>query len=187
MSSTNRGAKRAAYDFYATPLDVVEKLLAVEDISSAKTILEPSAGKGNICQVIRENGGGNIKLDAVEIRSEEEEVLKQYCDDVIMGDFLTIDIDKKYDLIIGNPPFSHAMQFIQKSMDLLEEDGKLIFLLRTAFLESKSRYQFWQDNPLSNLFVLAKRPSFDGISTDSTSYSWFIWDKKTMKQKIKVI
>lgn len=70
---------------------------------------------------------------------------------------------------------------------MLNENGKLIFLLRTAFLESKSRHDFWQENPLSGLYVLSKRPSFINGKTDATSYSWFVWDKSTDKQEIKVI
>ena len=65
--------------------------------------------------------------------------------------------------------------------------GVLIFLLRTAFLESKSRYSFWQNNPLTALYTLSKRPSFTGKGTDATSYSWFIWDNSTINQYIKVI
>lgn len=66
--------------------------------------------------------------------------------------------------------------------------GVLIFLLRTAFLESKSRYEFWQENPLNDLYVLSKRPSFTGDGkSDATSYSWFVWKKGEEQQKIKVI
>ena len=68
--------------------------------------------------------------------------------------------DKKYDIIIGNPPFSLAKEFVEKSLDLLNENGVLIFLLRTAFLESKKRFEFWQSNPVTGLYVLSKRPSF---------------------------
>ena len=60
-------------------------------------------------------------------------------------------------------------------------------LLRTAFLESKSRFEFWQQYPLSGLYTLSKRPSFTGKGSDATSYSWFIWDNRTDKQEIKVI
>lgn len=70
---------------------------------------------------------------------------------------------------------------------MLNENGKLIFLLRTAFLESKSRYDFWQENPLSGLYVLSKRSSFINGKTDATSYSWFVWDKSADNQEIKVI
>ena len=90
-------------------------------------------------------------------------------------------------MIIGNPPYSLAIEFVTKCLDLLGENGVLIFLLRTAFLESKSRYDFWQVNPLSGLYTLSKRPSFINGKTDACSYSWFIWEKNNDKQTIKVI
>ena len=114
--------------------------------------------------------------------------MKLTSDNVIISDFLNLTLDKKYDLIIGNPPFDKAKEFIEKSLGMLNEGGRLIFLLRTAFLESKARYEFWQQNPLSRLLVFSRRPSFtqDG-KADSTSYSWFVWDKSTQQQKIQVI
>lgn len=59
-------------------------------------------------------------------------------------------------------------------------------LLRTAFLESKKRYNFWQKHLLNKLYVLSQRPSFTGKGTDATSYAWFIWNGSD-KQEIKVI
>lgn len=151
-----------------------------------KKILEPSAGNGNIIQALRNVGLIN-DITALEIRSEELNNLKQISDNVIIDNFLMRDFDTKYDIIIGNPPYSLAKEFIEKCFDICSDDGQVIMLLRTAFLESKSRYEFWQKNPLSGLCVLSKRPSFTGKGTDATSYSWFIWDKSTNKQYIKVI
>jgi len=59
-------------------------------------------------------------------------------------------------------------------------------LLRTAFLESKKRYSFWQKHTLSGLYVLSQRPSFTGKGTDATSYAFFIFNNSG-KQEIKVI
>ena len=99
-----------------------------------------------------------------------------------------MDIKTKYDVIIGNPPYSMAQEFIDKCLTLLNPGGRLIFLLRTNFLESKKRFTWWQDKIPSGLYVLSKRPSFTGKGTDATSYSWFIWDKsKDEEQIIKVI
>ena len=106
-------------------------------------------------------------------------------DDVIIDSYYNIRYE--FDIIIGNPPYSEAQEFIEHSFELLKENGILIFLLRTNFLASKKRFEFWKMYPLSKLYVLSKRPSFTGKGTDATSYSWFIWDKTTNKQEIKII
>ena len=85
--------------------------------------------------------------------------------------------DCGYDVILGNPPYSLALDFINKSLELLHPGGLLIFLLRTNFLESEKRFKWWQEHPLSGLYTLHKRPSFTGRGTDATSYSWFVWER----------
>lgn len=185
MSATNRGAERKPNDFYATPIDCIENFLS--NYGGIKgDILEPSAGSGNIIQALRNK---NIEgyITALEIRSEEESVLKEISDQVVISDFLNWNTDKKFDVIIGNPPFTYAKEFIEKSLELLNDKGKLIFLLRTSFLESRTRYEFWQKNPPGSLYVLSKRPSFINGKTDACSYSWFIWDKSDDNQYIKII
>ena len=187
MSATNRGSKRSVYDFYATPIECVEKLLENFIIEKPNiNILEPSAGNGNIIKVLKDKGiNGNIT--AVEIREEEYNNLLKLADKVVIDDFLQWNTNKDYDLIIGNPPFSLAREFIEKCFEISNEKTKIVMLLRTSFLESKSRYNFWQKYPLSGLYVLSKRPSFTGKGTDATSYAWFIWNKSSDKQEIKVI
>ena len=178
---------RISCDHYATPLNTVQNLLN-NIVINEMNILEPSAGEGNIIRVLRENGyNGNIT--AMELRYKENQELTKYANSVIIGDFLSLKTNEKYDLIIGNPPFSKALEFVEKCFDLINDNGRIILLLRTAFLESKSRYDFWQRHPLSALYVLSKRPSFTGHDRDATSYSWFEFKKNVniREQTIKVI
>lgn len=107
-------------------------------------MLEPGAGSGNIIRALRRYD--NITIDAVEIREEERETLAEIADDVLIGDYMSMELGK-YDAIIGNPPFSNAMDFVTKSYQHLNPGGVIIFLLRTAFLESKERFPFWKDTP----------------------------------------
>lgn len=187
MSATGRGTKRKPYDFYATPIDCVENFINNYGIDKIKgNILEPSAGSGNIIQSLRQKKVQGI-ITALELREEERDSLTQISDKVIIGNFLEWEPDKEYDVIIGNPPYTYAREFIEKCFKIANKNTVIIMLLRTAFLESKSRYEFWQQHPLSGLYTLSKRPSFTGKGSDATSYSWFIWDNKTDKQEIKVI
>lgn len=185
MSATNRGSERKPHDFYATPVSCVENFLDNYDFPIGR-VLEPSAGNGNIIQAIR-NKGFNNNITALEIRKEEIHNLDNISDRVIIDDFLKWNTDEKFEIIIGNPPYSLAREFMEKCFELSNENTVIIMLLRTAFLESKSRYEFWQEHPLSGLYVLSKRPSFTGKGTDATSYSWFVWDNRNKNQTIKVI
>lgn len=140
MSATNRGAKRVASDFYATPLESIYSLLDNYDgIKPGDKILEPSAGNGNIIQALRDKGYKNT-IDAIELRAEEANNLATLADDVIIGNFLELNNSDKWNVIIGNPPYSLAQEFIDKSLEVLAPGGRLIFLLRTNFFrESKAR------------------------------------------------
>jgi len=80
----------------------------------------------------------------------------------------------KVDLIITNPPFSLAKEFIDHSTN---HANTVIMLLRLNFLGSIKRYSWWKDNPPTALYILSKRPSFTGTGTDATEYCWFVWDK----------
>ena len=185
MSATNRGAKRTEADFYATPLETIYSLLDnYEGIKSEDLILESSAGNGNIIQALRNRGYKN-HITAIELREEEKDNLLKLADSVKICNFLTTKLTSKYDVIIGNPPYCLAQEFIDKSLTLLKPGGRLIFLLRTNFLEIKKRFTWWQDKLPSGLYVLSKRPSFTGKGTDATSYSWFIWELQTNKQTNK--
>lgn len=163
MSSTNRGSKRLDKDEYQTPVWAVKLIMNEIDWNAFPTFLEPCLGKGNIF-----NNYPNPQ--------------KAFCDISIGVDYLKQRIPKPvYDLIITNPPFSLALEFLQKS---LQEAKTVIYLLRLNFLGSQIRHDFWTLNPPTHLFVLSKRPSFteDG-GTDSVEYAWFCWDRGSLIKK----
>jgi len=151
MSATNRGAVRNKNDFYPTPQEPIEKILNEIDFSDVSHFFEPCRGGGAIFN--------HIKVD------------KSYAELSEGIDYLTTDFNT--DLIITNPPFSIALEFLEKS---LKEAKTVVYLLRLNFMGSQKRKSFWQNNPPSHLFTLSKRPSFTGKGTDSTEYAWFVWD-----------
>lgn len=78
-------------------------------------------------------------------------------------------------VIVTNPPFKLAKEFLEKS---LTEAPVVIYFLRLNFLGSSTRFKFFRDNPPDRFIIASDRPSFtpDG-NTDSCDYAWFIYDK----------
>jgi len=161
MSSTNRGSKRLDKDEYQTPVWAVKKINREVAWRPGLTFLEPCIGEGNIYK-------------NVPVANRCFSDIRVECDYFDL-EYINIDI------IITNPPFTHALEFLKKS---LSEAPTVIYLLRLNFLGSQKRHNFWLLNPLTHLFVLSKRPSFteDG-NTDSTEYAWFVWDRGSLIKK----
>ena len=145
---------RNAYDFYPTPAWCYEKLPI--DWTIFKDAYEPCEGDGRIKEYLNSLGVFTKGSD-----------LQQGVD------YLTTTFPS-VDLILTNPPFSLAQEFITKA---LTEANTVIMLLRLNFLGAQKRFSFWKDNEPTSLYVLSKRPSFTGAGTDSTEYAWFVWDK----------
>jgi hypothetical protein len=96
------------------------------------------------------------------------------CDEDLVDDFLVLDFDRKLDWVVGNPPFGDAAAHVRKALALRPRYG-VAFLLRLGFLESEKRRAFWLENPLSEVHVLTRRPSFTVSGTDSAAYGFFVW------------
>ena len=88
-------------------------------------------------------------------------------------------VNDEWNLIVGNPPYRHAEQFVRTSLELLEPGGHLLFLLRLAFLEGQARGTgLWREFPPQSIGVCSKRPSFTGNGrTDALAYMIVLWQK----------
>ena len=158
MSSTNRGAIRNAQDAYMTPRWCVDLITGRMNSPVMSTrFLEPCRGTGNI------SDHPHFK-HAFPLWAEIAEGI----------DYLDPAFNPDAHLIVTNPPFSLALEFLTKS---LAQRATVAYLLRVNFLGSQKRKAFWQANPLTHLYVLSQRPSFTGHGTDSTEYAWFVWDR----------
>lgn len=166
MSSTNRGSKRLDKDEYQTPVWAVKKIVGEINWDDVHSFLEPCFGTGNIYK--------NVPIQNVPTK-------KLSCDINTNMDYFNHHFMNTVDLIITNPPYFLALEFLEKS---LSDAQTVIYLLRLNFLGSQKRHKFWTLNPPSHLFVLSKRPSFtDDNHTDSTEYAWFCWDRGSLIKK----
>jgi adenine-specific DNA-methyltransferase len=122
-------------------------------------VLEPSFGSGHFITELKKH---NVEIDCFEI---DKDVFKPI-DGVnsTLGDFLLTTFDQKYDFIVGNPPYIELVYsfyndeelktlksiynvkkrgrvnlihfFMDKSFELLKDDGVLAYLLPTTILSS---------------------------------------------------
>lgn len=200
MSATGRGGEPIALDAYYTPDDVAARCVAALPTEATWRVraLEPSVGGGAFVRALRALDPGprtlrviDINPDAPGLRSspawavsdflawppthEARQSTRRHDGDV--GDGLDLDVRPPYDLIVGNPPYSHAEAHIRHALSLVDRGGYVAFLLRLAMLESVRRRPLWAETPLRSVHVLSARPSFTGGGTDSAAYGWFVWQR----------
>lgn len=159
MSSTS-GAYREQNpdDFYRTPANVTRALLRHLDVN-ATNILDPAAGDGGILDVVRaEYDGSETRVSGFEIDPGRAEIARVETVDALARPTWRVE-GRAPDLIIANPPFSLATEFVNRSLFEVATGGTVAFLLRLSYASSVERATFHEQNA-SDLWVLDRRPSF---------------------------
>jgi hypothetical protein len=91
--------KKIVLGQYFTKKNIVDRvinlLLEYKPYNKEISVLEPSAGTKNFVKGIKEKGFNNVQECEI-----DESLTETPCD------FLSFDLNKKFDLIIGNPPFT---------------------------------------------------------------------------------
>lgn len=127
-------------DFYPTPREIVEKMLADFDVAG-KIVLEPSAGTGNIVDVLLEKGAAEVLV--CEINPKWRAILEAKEGVRIIGeDFLQVTPEDvaSADLCVMNPPFSSQEKHILHAMDILPAGAGMASLCNGSFLDTDRRY-----------------------------------------------
>lgn len=184
MSSTGRGPRLGGPDdFFATPSWAVRRLL--ESWSPPGGVwLEPGAGNGAIIRAVNEIRT-DVRWIAVELRPEEKGALEAtgaetICDDFLSPSLIKIAALEHAPVVLGNPPFYLAQEFIDRSRQLCPH-AEIMLLLRLNYVGSEDRAAFMRRCP-PDLRTLPNRPAFvpgkkPGVlgKTDSIEYAWFGW------------
>ena len=141
-----------------TPEGIVDFMLSDLNISKESLILEPSCGMGAFLQKLRllSDNVDAFDIDEEAIEHDKKTFINVNCK---LQDFLIFNENKKYDFIIGNPPYirfqdldertrfmvKHTITgrdgnpdlyytFIEKSMSLLKENGILRFIIPNTWI-----------------------------------------------------
>lgn len=127
-------------DFFPTPENIINKMFFDVDFKMIHSILEPSAGSGNIAEAIKKKeklystnyNKFSFDLDCIEADQNLQHILKGKGFRVVYNDFLTYDTMKEYDIIIMNPPFSNGCKHLLKALKMQERNGGAVICLLNA-------------------------------------------------------
>ena len=172
-SSAHSPGERQADDYYATdPQALRDFLLASkDDIVLAPNIWEPACGEGNLSKVLQESHYV-LSTDKVNRGFSDPQM------DFLEGDHWWWAGD-----ILTNPPFKLAQQFVEKSLELIDNKNYAIFLLRIQFLEGQKRKKFFEVSPPKFVYVHSKRIGIwknnekEKYTGNALCFAWFVWQK----------
>lgn len=138
-------SRQAERGFYPTPAHVAAKMLEGIDWKFVSEVLEPSAGKGDLCDEINRKltpswewpkGRISEKIDCIELDENLRHILKGKGYRVVHDDFLTYQTRKEYDLIIMNPPFAEGDRHLLKALQMISGGGQVVCLLNAETIDN---------------------------------------------------
>jgi adenine-specific DNA-methyltransferase len=189
---------------------VADFMIDLAEISQNSKILEPSCGEGIFLELLQQKGFHNIL--AYEIDKE----LATGFSFVRYESFVSAKIDEKFDLIIGNPPYirwknleeelkqelsynplwnryfnslcDYLYIFILKSIELLNENGQLIFIcpeywLNTTHSISLRNYMV-QNGYFEEIYHFNETPVFDKVTVSTIIFKFVKSKQKATKIKV---
>lgn len=119
---------KKTFQFFPTPRPVAEIMCDMADLKQWGNVLEPSAGKGDLADVIYER---NKNLVCIELNNEMKRYLDEKPYTSLVGEsFLEYKAGqiREFDRIVMNPPFSKQQDIdhIYHAYDLLKPGGILV-------------------------------------------------------------
>lgn len=180
-ASNHSDGEREINDFYATDPEALQMFLdklKSDNITLIKNIWECACGQGHLSEVLLKNRFNVFSSD----------LINRNYDKATLIDFLDDNIKRPFDnmCILTNPPYKYAEEFVKKSLSLLKEKEYCIMFLKIQFLEGKSRYNLYQENPPKYVYVHSSRQACalngefikNGKKIGSAAcYAWYIWEK----------
>ena len=210
METVIKQNRKNKFGQYFTPKVVAEFMIEMASISKDSKILEPSCGQGVFLEILKQKGFNN--LTAFEI---DQELANEFnC--VKYESFISAKIDEKFDLIIGNPPYirwknleselkqelsnnpiwnkyfnslcDYLYIFILKSIELLKDNGELIFIcpeywMNTTHSISLRNYMV-QNGYFEEIYHFNETPIFDNVTVSIIIFKFV--KSKEKKDKIDV-
>lgn len=177
---------------FFTPKIVAEYMVGLSNVNKDKKILEPSCGEGVFVKCLEDKKFKDI--DAYEV---DNTLINISNTDIIYESFINQEIPYKYSLIIGNPPYirwknlkdelkdeltnnqlwndyfnslcDYLYIFILKSIELLEDNGELIFITPEYWMHTTHsiilRNYMIQNGYFEKIIHFNETPIFEGVNS----------------------
>lgn len=144
-------SQKQDFGFFETPPDLARRVveLAQLDNSNGMTVLEPSAGRGALANVIAEVVD-KASMFCIDILPENAEHLRENGFPSNCHDFLTVELMDQYDRVIMNPPFATNgtkqadIDHVQHAWKFVKDGGKLVSIMSASieFRTNKKTTEF---------------------------------------------
>lgn len=129
------------FQFFVTPVEIINRCLELVSIKAGDLILEPSAGNGAFLYILKGQFSDTVKVEYCELMPQNcEAINKLNLGDnfrFIAPDFLTADIhEERYDIILANPPFNKNQDIIHlmRMYTLLKQGGTMVCITSISWL-----------------------------------------------------
>lgn len=135
-------------EFFPTPSALAGKMIASINWKDVRTVLEPSAGKGDLLESLerfassfrspleRRNFDVHKSCDVVESDPNLQFILRGKGFHLVGDDFITFAPCKRYDVIIMNPPFSDGDRHLLRALALQCNGGQICCLLNAETIRN---------------------------------------------------
>jgi adenine-specific DNA-methyltransferase len=189
---------------YFTPKIVADFMIGLADTMPDSKILEPSCGEGVFLDLLKEKGFADVT--AYEI----DHNLATNFSNVNYESFVTAKTEKQFDLIIGNPPYirwknledelkqelatnplwnkycnslcDYLYIFILKSIEILNENGQLIFICPEYWMNTTHsvalRNYMVQKGYFEEIYHFNETPIFDKVTVSIVIFKYVKGQKK---------
>lgn len=168
-ASNHSLTEREEHDYYASPPFVISCLLNECELPNHK-IWEPACGEGHLSKPLIKAGFDVYSTDLYNRGFGNDFFDFLHCDIPWGGDILT------------NPPYKYAQEFVEHSLELINNGNKVYMLLKLSFLEGKKRRELFNQKMLEKVYVFSNRITCgkNGIFPEdrgAVAYAWFMFRK----------
>ena len=206
----NNNTKQQQWGQYFTTNNELKQKVSQFILNKPEIILEPSFGRGDLVCYIQQQQHAQqqqcpifhmYEIDTTIIPLPEvvvvdiENLPHHNNNTIIYGDFLQQNITTRYKTIIGNPPYvkTHKrrgnlyIDFVEKCVDLLDENGELIFIVPADFFKTTGASSLLNRMYMNGIFTHIYHPHdehlFAGASIDVLIFRYCKTTKTTAQQQ----